>query len=497
MRGIVNIHESHDEHTTAYTGEISERNDTFPTVANVTQFVNQQTSKAAFPLPANHDCFHDEWIRLFKPHIVNVSVGETCATIMKAVNHAANVNIYQSDEAEMQLITSIDACLYIFNIILRRNHKRNISTTTSGLSRPDYSNECQGKYPLIVGEDKLDGNYTVGIMGKDPKMELISKSPLEGWTVAYGEIPYIFGYYAIGDATTNRICFGLIHPGGDNFTTLFEGDITHNYHRARFVLCLIKLIPVLLYLMRVAQSQSVSGLGWKRESMERGGARKALSLGVINKAIVLEIRWECHIQMNLLIAKVEALRPAYDILCRREDPNVLHYHPDHTEIEEIFDHRTHSVVGYKCFLLPFGKPVGFRDILELKQCLLTICREVQWCHQHNVILNDIRWTNICTTDDGNSFFLVDFDDARVVEGPNFRCPSNPDLDAKTHFGVEKEHSFEVDIWAIGILIDTASTVGITLSIQQRNVGRNIMTSVEKGDANMTLDRVIALIETFP
>jgi hypothetical protein len=87
--------------------------------------------------------------------------------------------------------------LLIFNLILRRNHSRkNTDAIASfGAHQPSYSNGYNAKFPLIIGEEKLTKDYREGVPGRDPKLLLLSKIPLNRWKEFFGDIPFIFGYF--------------------------------------------------------------------------------------------------------------------------------------------------------------------------------------------------------------------------------------------------------------------------------------------------------------
>ncbi len=113
--------------------------------------------------------------------VENVPLAQTCTRLVIVINYAYNLNPIQSSVSEMQLISVIDACFYIFNVVIGQKLHINVSISTSGLCKPDYSVEYGGKFPLVMGEDKLKTNYAKGKYGKDPHVELLAKAPLTRW----------------------------------------------------------------------------------------------------------------------------------------------------------------------------------------------------------------------------------------------------------------------------------------------------------------------------
>jgi serine/threonine protein kinase len=260
---------------------------------------------------------------------------------------------------------------------------------------------------------------------------------------------------------------------------------------------LLKLIPVLLHLVRVASTQILIELNW-RHAHCRNGLKKSLRVVIIDSTPVLEIVWESATMMSSSLQhKMMKMHRVYDVLCSRTpttDSPVLHYHSNHRCIEEIMKHRV--LIGYKCFLVPFGQSFALRTFEEFKKCMLSICREVQWCHENHLILHDISWSNVCML--GNEYFLVDFDDACLVDPMNNICPPViTDLNEKTHFNCHVPHSFEVDIWAIGnLILEANKEISYQTMTEQRYVGKKLMQRVEVGE-EVSIDEVVELVENLP
>lgn len=480
-----------DRHSISYIHSLTSD---YPTVQNV---VNLVAARGVLnPLPVNEALLPPDWKDTFLEGCINVPVDDSCISLITAFNGAFNSILRQSDESEMQLITIIDACLHIFNVIMKTNNKRGTTITTSGRCMPDYSTEYKKKYPLTVGEDKLQRNYRKGEYGHDPLVELLTKSPLTQWKMFYGNIPFIFGYHVVGSESTSVMEFGLIHPSPPYFTPLFHEDIVNTDGRCRFCFLLLKLLPVLKYLMRVANNETALGLGWTNSSV-KPGFLKTLKVVVMDRAPVLEIAWT-PIHIPTFQQTIDAMRPVYDVLCKRNHINVLRYHRDHQGIETVISDQG-SLLGYKCFLVPFGRPVAISTNAELKACLISVCRELQDIHAKGIVFNDIRWANICQhQDDNNStiYFLVDFDDAREIQQSNNICPGIPNLDTSTHFNVHIPHSFETDLWAIGNLLNSLSEVSFRPTTEQRNLGMEIMMRIQNREL-LSLDNIIERIEHLP
>jgi hypothetical protein len=345
IRGNISLEEPLDSNSMNYCNSIRAAAVIFPTVASVVQFNNQRDQEAALrKLPVYRACFPHPWKDIFDSICTSVRLEESCSSIMKAMNHGYDAVNHQSDESEIQLITVIDACLHLFNIIMRRNHQRN----SAGSYTPRYSNEYKETFLLIVGEEKLRNDYLPNTMGNDPKLDLLSKIPFSCWADFYGKIPFIFGYYAIGDSTVNRINFGLIHPengNGEHFTSLYEGDILSSFQRGKFIAFLLKIIPVFLELMRVADSQKLvvqKGLVWRHNSA-RAGICKTVSVVVIEGTPVVEISWTpLGGNCDLFHSKMEMIIRVFDILGKRarEHSYRLHYHPTHRSIQAVGDMRS-------------------------------------------------------------------------------------------------------------------------------------------------------------
>jgi hypothetical protein len=490
--GKVSIQERNDPNTQKFLQHIRNQQISFTSVNAVTNFLYQQLNGAIYKLPVDLRCFEASWDGEFQQNCIEVSLSKTCTKLVKSINYAYNLNPIQSNVSEMQLISVIDACLFVFNVVIEQLPNRNVSITTSGQCKPDYSIEYAGKFPLVMGEDKLKSNYKEGKYGKDPYVELLAKTPFTRWNHFFGELPFIFGYHALGDADSNYLEFGLIHPTlnekGEHFTPLFAGDLVNMHDRERFCSILFKLIPVLIYLLKLCSRQSVGGYSWKH-TVCREGFCKSLRVVMMRSIPVLEIQWSAT-TFEILTSKMRMIQRVFALIGSRDATNCnwLHFHPFHTRIVGV-ENEIGATEGYKCFMIPFGQSPNLVSGSNFKHCLRTICDEVKWCHEHNLIHNDIRWANICTLD--NAYFLVDFDDAYIISNEQL-CPPIEGLHPETHFKIDEVHGCETDLWAIGHLMITANEVAYTVTHSQRLLGIRIMEDV-KNQVIHNIDQIIQLI----
>ena len=193
--------------------------------------------------------------------------------------------------------------------------------------------------------------------------------------------------------------FGLTHPRvneqGDHFTTLFNGDLINKDDREQFCSVLFKLLPVLIYLLRLCARQVVGGYSWKHE-MKREGFCKSLNMIMMQSIPVLEIKWYATTFL-ILDSKMRMIQRVVELIGSRSTSNWLRFHPYHPKIECV-KNESNEVVGYKSFMIPFGRRTDLESGTHFKNCLRNVCDEVKWCHAHNLIHNDIRWATICTLD---------------------------------------------------------------------------------------------------
>lgn len=490
----VTIHDPIDMNTQKFLQNINAQRMTFPSVDSVVNFIFQQREGAIFKLPADLRCFRYSFHGNFLLNCVDASLSKTCTKLVKAINSAYNINPIQSNESEMQLTSVIDACLFLFNVVLEQIPVRNVPMSTSGRCKPAYSMECVGKFPLVMGEEKLINNYIEGTYGNDPYVESLGKIPLTRWNEFFGDLPFIFGYHALGDVHSNDLTFGLIHPTvnekDEHFTPFFHGNLVNITDREEFCSILYKLLPVLTYLRKQCFRQVVKGYSWKH-SMCREGFQKTLRVVMMRSSPVLEMKWSA-VSHEILDPKMRMIKRVVDLIGTRCTSTRLHFHPSHQKIE-CLTNEFGIAVEYKCFMIPYGQPTVLRCGRDFKQCLQNVCEELKWCHEHNLIHNDIFWCNICTLD--NVYYLIDFDDAWILSGDGELCPPNAGLDPNTHFKVNQPHGFETDLWAIGHLMITADKAGYTITQSQHQLGMQIMEGVEEQSIK-NINQIIELVNNM-
>lgn len=117
---------------------------------------------------------------------------------------------------------------------------------------------------------------------------------------------------------------------------------------------------------------------------------------------------------------------------------------------------TSEVGKVRAKFLPFGLPhenVEFKTDAEAKQAMLHVVSAVMALHQAGLVHNDIRWPNVVRSTSGN-WFLVDYDlmaqwdESKLVPAITF-------LDKASHSEhIGKPHGGEVDVWALGHLMET-------------------------------------------
>jgi serine/threonine protein kinase len=106
---------------------------------------------------------------------------------------------------------------------------------------------------------------------------------------------------------------------------------------------------------------------------------------------------------------------------------------------------------------PRGTMVKPSNLLELFVALRNVLDALIVLHRELVIHRDIRWSNVIKRRDGDSWFLIDFDDAAI--SPQY-FPNGEHLSEKEHapeiFVSGSIHTTAVDIWAVGYLIETSN-----------------------------------------
>lgn len=374
---------------------------------------------------------------------------DPCISLVQAVEVFAQLAVDDvTDRAEMTVNSIIDNLLNVLSMALSLHRERNTSTSTSGSCRPDYS---LGE--IMKGEDKTLMNYQEGVVGHDPVLDLIDKTPFAEWNSAFGEnIPFIFAYTSVSSTQGVMFTLGVIDRNTQQFVPLHATlNISLDVNRPTIMALVFKVLPYVKALHQefVSKYKVLGNFEVVRKS-DHPPCTKTIRYVVKGRTRVFEKKWKFGSNVNCDQFYVRMTQ----IFERIADRVVFRVHPD-------LSFKLEDAVSVKGFFLPFGAPTAIRTFAEALRCAREISNIVAVLIEQGVVHHDITLDNVMQTTNG-SYFLVDYDDAAVVDG-NGQCPAIPfDRLSPTKHCTDtyKSHGHEVDLWAIGsLLIDMKLTDG--------------------------------------
>ncbi|CAB4482291.1 unnamed protein product [Rhizophagus irregularis] len=297
--------------------------------------------------------------------------------------------------------------------------------TSTGRNRPDLVILVRNICPFR-GEEKAENSTA------DVSKELTDK--FKEWT--YGDAPYLFAYYAIGQIVT----FVLLteseskNIGSNNKRTRPEvksetlGDfnlreLSERLRAMNLLRNICRLLPIIVNLCPARDTPDFLTL--RREN------GTIVELGYHVKKIFKEERSVVHLK---------------EIYATLSQNNVRFT----DKLEHCSSHSVH--------LEPRGlqrKPEDLNELLRALICILTCLKEMHNIKPKPILHRDVRWPNIVLHND--KFILIDFDYATfgserkgVVKKPlkNFSETGHaPET-------LTSRHNKKVDIWGVGHLIDS-------------------------------------------
>ena len=155
-------------------------NDSLLTTAGAQQFYHSSNNNniAKFKIHES-SLFHFQQWKKFIDHcciVVDDDDLEVCHLLIDNINNFAGYDTsIHSFQTELGLTGFIDTAISIILVAINKQGKRNATTATSGRSRPDFS------IHILTGEDKIESNYSKGVSGKDPVLDLVEKTPWNEW----------------------------------------------------------------------------------------------------------------------------------------------------------------------------------------------------------------------------------------------------------------------------------------------------------------------------
>ena len=270
-------------------------------------------------------CTRDHLLQLFRPS--QVEEADAMATLAKAAI-GASTPPPDSTECAYVYFWDMHMASFISEIISEGYSIRSNKCPDTASLRPDYGYLYRG-ICTFRGEEKR-----LVFTGTHPKDELIDKSV--GWV--YDPAPYIFGkslhlapssllivllstaYYAVGPNVT----LAAITP--NEVVDLAKFDLVYRPHRVACIVQIIKLCRLLKPLREVLDIAPIPNLS-KSRGITNSSLRKWTQLMLLSRGngSIITIGMAC-VQKTYTrdnrISRIRHLRNIYDILERKNTPNV-------------------------------------------------------------------------------------------------------------------------------------------------------------------------------
>jgi len=326
--------------------------------------------------------------------------------------------------------------------ILRRD--MHASCTNAG-TRRDFHAAIQvgsGLYTVLQGEEKTVEAYQAGHIDKDPVQQLTSRTPWHSWSTFFGSAELTLAFTVLGSATSVMFQFGALVKASQQFLPLHTDiDILRPEGRIAVLHLLLRLLPHMRCLAGLACAAGAMPLKWRREEQCRGGVAVSLKLEVNEGVVYVQKRWR-----GAELGWLHDVKRIYMAL-RAADPDSKHF--------QQLVWWTEGVQEMRASFTPFGNPTWSKQQQGLV-ALEHVIEAVAVMHSQMVVHRDLRWDNVVLNPPAKRFILIDFDDALMLGGGR-RAPAvteerlAPASHAPACFA--GEHSFEVDVWSIGRLME--------------------------------------------
>jgi hypothetical protein len=421
--------------------------------------------------------------------IVNTE-SQSCSTLVQFIDNFAMYSVESTtNDAEMTVNGVLDTLLNILCCTLLTNRNRNLSTATSAGDRPDYSLSV-----VFVGEDKLRSNYKEGVVGHDPREDLLSVTPFSDWELVYGnDVPFIIGYTSVNSTAGAEFELGIIDRETQFFIPLHEPlNLSVPLLRARAIEAVLLVRPALYELQqRIVRSRIGAPLNCMRQHIDPRcmvtvQGRVRAQQRIVEKMWSFEIKENAEefcMRMNSVFRAVENRLPFQ-------------------MIEPFIKISKSDPLAVKAFFKPMGSIATFSTLSEVQCCISDMIHTLVVLQDAGVIHHDIRRSNIVavkemTRKGGIQYVLIDFDEAKLVEEDG-KCPpvASRSLDVRTHSpACFERHGFEVDIWSVGHLIKELSLQVSKLALFGQHIMQN-SSKISLGELKCLVDEIFAKLNSI-
>jgi len=345
----------------------------------------------------------------------------------------------------------VDAVLVpplLFGLSMHMSRDRH-PNCTDGCSRRDGFLSLPSGATVMQLEEKTEEAYKEGHAFHDPVEQLKQRTPWESWSLFFGMSPVALAVVVVGGARgpgSVLMTFGVLVRADRQFKTLCPPvDIFYAGGRIKAFNVVLRLLP---HLRKCGQlANDAMPLDWKTPARLRGTTMVSLALHRGSKGVYVEKTWSGEFDAR----KIKQLEALYGAL-READRTGQHFQ----RLVGKFSLKKRPPSVTACFD-PFGFQYRMWTLREQGvQALRHVIEAVLILHRARIVHRDLRWPNVVQHPVTERFILIDFDDAVVLHGTKKAEPVKPEeFDELSHAPAcfTGKHSFEVDVWSIGHMIE--------------------------------------------
>lgn len=319
--------------------------------------------------------------------------------------------------------------------------------TSSG--RADYS--ISSDYlQLFRGEDKMRAR----LPQEDPAKELIAKSPKgQQWETLYGSsVPYIFGYYSIGNTDSLHLHFVCIPRNGSDVVHLTDTafDLTQYSGILGCRLFCLSLVPHLLAVKKSIQSSV--GLDWciTRDLVGHSvWTSSEIRVGLDSTHGDCCLIKDLYYDTRASSAEARTLVDKWQALPLPNMPHLLSLRRIGL-LENVPEEGTGRVRrAFAPLCAPEAMDGYFEHALEAKRCILHVSKALKALHFVGLVHNDVRWANVVQKmGEQPAYVLIDYDDIATKNDGGF-VPAIAWMDMESHApDITSDHTQNVDLWGL-------------------------------------------------
>lgn len=311
-------------------------------------------------------------------------------------------------------------------------YKRNKADSHS-VGRADFSCPVDvHAIPIVVfrGEDKMEREAN----GRHhPRTELEDKTPWEEWPMFFNDLPYIFGYFAVGRPGRLQLQLGCLVQEQRKFVALGQThDLATVAGRVQAYLFFLKLVPFLRAAANRASGAPLN-LDWE---LDRGDG-VTLRYAVMDGVTRVRKRYKCP-----STAHAYGLHDAW-LARKRFLASIEGSQNFFVPVLEIYTDDKDAIVHFaRCDEVEMTLANVLMAVYHTMEALEVL-------HANGCVHNDIRWPNVMFSRAASRYVLIDFDMSAMLEEDNL-VPPIYNLSREDHApSIRERHGPEVDVWGVG------------------------------------------------